>query len=64
MKILRKRGFFLDRVRGSHHILVNPEKRKTISVPVHKGRTLGRGITLSIIEEAGLSPDEFLKLLH
>ena len=63
IKILRKKGFILNRIKGSHHILIHPEKQLTISVPVHKGKTLGKGITLSIIKDAGLTIEEFLKLV-
>lgn len=62
IKILKKTGFVLDRIKGSHHILMN-EKQITVSVPVHKGTTLGKGITISIIKDAGLTAEEFLKLL-
>lgn len=63
VKILRKKGFVLNRIKGSHHILIHHEKQITISVPVHKGKTLGKGITLAIIKDAGLTTEEFLKLL-
>lgn len=63
IKVLRKKGFLLNRIKGSHHILIHPKKQITISVPVHKGKTLGKGITLSIIKDAGITQEEFLKLL-
>ena len=62
VKILIKSGFVLNRISGSHHILINPQKQITVSIPVHKGRTLGKGITMSIIKDAGLTVEEFLKL--
>ena len=62
IKILTKSGFVLNRIRGSHHILIHTQKQITVSVPVHKGKTLGRGIILSIIKDADLSVEEFLKL--
>ncbi len=62
IKVLIKNGFALNRISGSHHILIHPQKQITVSVPVHKGKTLGRGITLSIIKDAGLTVEEFLKL--
>ena len=63
IKILQKQGFILNRVSGSHHILIHPEKRITLSIPEHKGKTLGKGITLSIIKDAGITIEEFLKLV-
>ncbi len=63
VKILKKKGFVLNRIRGSHHILIHQEKQITVSIPVHKSTTLGRGITLAIIKDAGITTEEFLKLL-
>lgn len=63
IKVLKKKGFVLDRVHGSHHIFVRTKDQITVSVPVHKGRDLGRGITKAILEDAHMSQEEFLKLL-
>lgn len=63
IKALKKDGFVLNRISGSHHILVHPEKQLTVSIPLHKGKTLGKGITLAILKDAGLSVEEFLKLM-
>lgn len=63
IKVLKKKGFVLNRINGSHHILICQEKQITVSVPVHKGTTLGKGITLAIIRDAGITTEEFLKLL-
>lgn len=64
VKILFKKGFLLDRVSGSHHILVQVDKKITVSVPIHKGKTLGKGITHAIIKDADITPEEFLRLLR
>lgn len=63
IKVLIKKGFLLNRISGSHHILVNTDRQITISVPVHKGKTLGKGITLAIIKDAQITVEEFLKLV-
>lgn len=63
IKVLKKSGFIHDHTEGGHYIFYNPEKKITISVPVHKGRDLGRGITLAILKDAKISIEEFLKLL-
>lgn len=63
IKVLKKKGFQEDRQAGSHLILVHPITDKTISVPVHPGKTLGRGITLGILKDAEISREEFLRLL-
>lgn len=63
IKVLKKRGFVLDRSAGSHHIFRHPQTKFRAVLPVHAGRDLGRGITLSILEDAHISVNEFLKLL-
>lgn len=52
VKLLKKDGWTLDRVHGSHHILVKDSK--TLSVPVHGSRDLPTGIERKLLKEAGL----------
>ena len=42
IKILEKKGYVLDRFKGSHHIYYHPEMRKRVVVPLHK-KELPRG---------------------
>ena len=60
IKALERLGFFVVRQRGSHIVL-----RKGSSgcvVPNHHELKVG---TLSgILKQAGISPDEFIKVLH
>ena len=52
VKLLQKNGWKLKHVRGSHHILRKDGKH--ISVPVHSGRELGKGLLNRLLKEAGL----------
>ena len=52
IKILKKDGFALDRTAGSHQIFYHPQKNIAVSVPIHKSRDLGRGITKAILSDA------------
>jgi predicted RNA binding protein YcfA (HicA-like mRNA interferase family) len=63
IKVLTKAGFKPIRQRGSHLLMKNDEG-KVIVIPVHRGEMLGRGLLLKIIKEAGLTREEFLKLLQ
>jgi predicted RNA binding protein YcfA (HicA-like mRNA interferase family) len=63
IKVLKKKGFVLNRIAGSHHILIHMQMKITVSVPVHKGRALGRGITNAIIKDAGITREDFIKIL-
>ncbi|AKA49454.1 hypothetical protein IX51_10490 [uncultured archaeon] len=60
IKALSKAGFVFDHQTGSHITLVNSEGKK-ITVPNHK--ELGPGILRAIIKQAGLTVDEFIRLL-
>ena len=61
VRALRQVGFELDRQKGSHMILFRPEPQTTLSVPDH--RELDRGTLRSVLRQAGISPEEFSRLL-
>ncbi|HEX7076047.1 MAG TPA: type II toxin-antitoxin system HicA family toxin [Hyphomicrobiaceae bacterium] len=64
LKALEKAGFVVVRSKGSHRICehVQDPSRRTV-IPDHGPRDLPRGTVRSIIEQAGLSVEEFLDLL-
>lgn len=51
LALLKKNGWKVDRINGSHHIL--KKDGKTISLPVH-GEDLGKGLEHKLKEQAGL----------
>ena len=61
---LRRAGFVVDRISGSHHMLVHAsDARRTVTVPLHGARSLKPGTLRSIIRQAGLTVEEFRGLL-
>jgi len=62
VKALGKLGFSLSRQSGSHKIYKNPEGKR-VTIPYHKGKVLHPKVLKSILKDAELSLDEFLKLL-
>ena len=52
VKLLLEDGWTLDRIAGSHYILVKGEK--TISVPVHGNKDLPQGLLNKLMKQAGL----------
>ena len=56
-------GFIHEHTSGSHHIFRRPSDRKHLSIPVHSGHDLGRGLTRSLIKDMDITPDEFIKHL-
>ena len=59
---LRKAGFEVIRIRGSHHFLRHSEGRATV-VPAHSGETIGPGLLSKILHDCELSVDELVALL-
>ncbi len=63
VRAFERAGFVLDRISGSHHILKKEGHALRLTVPVHKGKTVGVGLLSSLIDAAGLTVDEFVALL-
>ncbi len=59
---LQRAGFDVVRVRGSHYQLFNPVTRSRVTVP-HHTRDLTKATLSSILNQASLSIDDFLRLL-
>jgi predicted RNA binding protein YcfA (HicA-like mRNA interferase family) len=62
IRILERAGYQVDRVRGSHYIMRRPGRRGRIPVPFHGGRDIKMAVLRSIIEQSGLTDEEFLAL--
>jgi len=64
IRALTRNGFVVDRIVGSHHVLVYPaDPTRTVTVPVHANRDLKPGTLRSIIRQAGFTVEEFKELL-
>jgi predicted RNA binding protein YcfA (HicA-like mRNA interferase family) len=62
IKALRRLGFEVIRIKGSHHFLQHPDGRCTV-VPVHRGEAIGRGLLAQILRDCDISREELQKLL-
>ena len=62
VRFLRAQGFEPDRQAGSHATLRHPARRVSVTVPIHSGCDLGRGLAVRILKDAGYSVDDFLRL--
>jgi len=58
--MLLKNGFVIDRIRGSHHILLNENTNVRVVVPMHK-KDLPKGTLHEIIKQSGMSIEDFAK---
>ena len=63
LRALRKAGWEVFHVRGSHHQLEHTLKKKKVTIPIHAGKDLKRKTLKSILEKVEMSMDEFRKLL-
>lgn len=50
-KILESKGWRLDRISGSHHIMIR-EGRRSIPIPVHGSVDLPKGLVHAILKQA------------
>ena len=53
-RLLQQNGWFLKRIRGSHHIFARPGEIKIITVPVHGNQTLKPGLANRISKDTGI----------
>jgi predicted RNA binding protein YcfA (HicA-like mRNA interferase family) len=57
-KAISRKGWYLARVKGSHHIYVKEGRPERIVIPIHGSRPLKVGLLRSLLKTAGLSEDE------
>ena len=52
IKLLKDNGWRLDRIQGSHHIMI--KGKNTLSVPVHANKELGKGLLHALMKQGNL----------
>ena len=57
-----REGFQIIRQRGSHMRMKHPDGR-IVTVPVHPGQDIGRGLLRKILRDAELTREAFIALL-
>jgi len=63
LRALRKGGWMEQRQSGSHLVLIHAVKPGQVIVPVHARKTIKEGTMRSILKMAGLTAEEFRRLL-
>ena len=64
IRALERAGFIVDRIVGSHHVMAHRLARtRAVTVPYKGGKDLKPGTLRSIIRQAGLTVEEFVRLL-
>jgi len=57
-RLVRRKGWSLARVHGSHHVFVMPGRRERIVIPVHGNRPLKIGLLRGLMKIADLTEDD------
>jgi predicted RNA binding protein YcfA (HicA-like mRNA interferase family) len=52
-KLLEEHGWLLDRISGSHHIMIR-EGNRSIPIPIHGSVDLPKGLVHTIMKQAGI----------
>ena len=63
IRALEALGFEIVRQRGSQARLRHPDAR-VVTVPVHRGQDVGRGLVRKILGGAQITPSEFWEALN
>jgi len=59
IRFLKDQGFVEVRQSGSHLTLRRESDGRTVTVPVHTGQDIGRGLLRRILRDAGFSTEDF-----
>jgi len=62
LAILKRLGFEKSHQRGSHLTLKRATDGRRVTVPIHAGRTLKKGLLRGILHDIGLSLEELHRL--
>ena len=62
VKALRRLGFEVARIKGSHHFLRHADGRCTV-VPVHRGEMIGRGLLAQILRDCEIAREDLQRTI-
>lgn len=62
VKAFERAGWTNEGQRGSHAKLTREGNAHILSIPVHKGKPVKKGLLIDQVKKAGLTVEEFLKL--
>ena len=62
VRFLRSQGFADDRQSGSHLTPWHEGRKVAVTIPMHTGCDLGRGLVVRILKDAWFSVEGFLRL--
>jgi predicted RNA binding protein YcfA (HicA-like mRNA interferase family) len=62
VRFLKSQGFVEDRQTGSHLTLWHEGRQIAVTIPVHTGTDIARGLASRILKDAGFSVEDYLRL--
>jgi predicted RNA binding protein YcfA (HicA-like mRNA interferase family) len=62
LRFLKKQDYIEDRQTGSHLTLWHEELKRSVTVPVHTGCNIGRGLAARILKDAGYTIDDYISI--
>jgi predicted RNA binding protein YcfA (HicA-like mRNA interferase family) len=62
VRFLKAQGFVEDRQSGSHLTLVRLTDNAVVTIPMHTGCDVGRGLAVRVLKDAGFSVEDYLGL--
>ena len=62
IKVLQRKGWQLERVRGSHYIMKDSEMRRVVPIPMHS-KELKTGTLVAIMRSVGISREDLQDML-
>lgn len=62
INVFKKDGWTLDRIEGSHHILIREGTENILVIPVHGNNPIKVGLLKGLIKDASLTNEYFLRL--
>lgn len=61
IRFLKSNGFTEDRQSGSHLTLRHAGRNVSVTIPVHTGCDVGRGLAVRILKDAGFSVEDYMR---
>ena len=61
VRFLKAQGFVEDRQSGSHLTLWNEQLKRAVTIPIHTGADLGRGLAFRLLKDAGFTVEEYVR---
>lgn len=64
VRVATKLGFVFDHQKGSHAVYYREKDKARVVIPMHAGKDLRPKILAGILDDMGVTPEEFQRLLR